>query len=120
MRFIAFGTLDLAAFSGCTGTAPNTGQRQLMLVANDEKQSWTDAGAVVLAAHGRDNVQVIDIGTDPLAPRNVVTLPLANTIAGRRPTLRSRPTRSSHSSPTRSTWSKRTACAARCRTTGCS
>lgn len=82
LRFFALGTLAFAVLSGCTGMTPTPGQRQLLLVANDEKQSWTDAGAVVLAAHGRDNVQVIDIGTDPLAPRNVVTLPLDNTIAG--------------------------------------
>ena len=31
---------------------------------------------------GRDTVSIIDIGTDPLAPRILVNLPLANTIAG--------------------------------------
>jgi DNA-binding beta-propeller fold protein YncE len=67
--------------SGCS-TPPVGGQRQLMLVANDEKQSWNDAGAVILGAPGRDTLQVIDIGTDPLAPRSLVTLPLDNTIAG--------------------------------------
>lgn len=71
-----------AALSGCAGTAPPTPQRQLMLVANDEKQSWNDAGAVLLGAPGRDSVQVLDIGTDPLAPRVVGTLALDNTIAG--------------------------------------
>ena len=72
----------LAALSGCGGMAPATGQRQLMLVANDEKQSWNEAGAVVLGAPGRDSVQVLDIGTEPLAPRAVATLALDNTIAG--------------------------------------
>jgi DNA-binding beta-propeller fold protein YncE len=77
-----FASFVLAALAGCGSMAPATAQRQLLLVANDEKQSWTDAGAVVLSAPGRDSVQVIDIGTDPLAPRNVGTLPLTNTIAG--------------------------------------
>ena len=74
--------LTAAALSGCTGMPPAASQRQLMLVGNDEKQSWNDAGAVQLGAPGRDSVQVIDIGTDPLAPRSVGTLALDNTIAG--------------------------------------
>lgn len=68
--------------AGCSGMPAPGASRQLMLVANDEKQSWTDAGAVVLALRGRDSVQVIDIGTDPLAPKVVGTLALDNTIAG--------------------------------------
>lgn len=53
-----------------------------MLVGNDEKQSWNDAGAAQLGAPGRDTVQVLDIGTDPLAPRVVGSLALDNTIVG--------------------------------------
>lgn len=82
---LPFGLLalvTLAAISGCGNMTPSTPKRQLMLVANDEKQSWTDAGAVVLGMAGRDSVQVIDIGTDPLAPRSLGSLPLTNTIAG--------------------------------------
>lgn len=68
--------------AGCGAMPTPGGQRQLMLVANDEKQSWTDAGAVVLAPRGRDTLQVLDIGTDPLVPKVVGTLALDNTIAG--------------------------------------
>jgi len=68
--------------AGCGGMPTPGAQRQLMLVANDEKQSWTDAGAVVLAPHGRDSLQILDIGSDPLAPKVVGTLALDNTIAG--------------------------------------
>lgn len=71
-----------AAIAGCAGTSTGSSQRQLMLVANDEKQSWSDAGVVQLGASGRDTVQVLDIGTDPLKPRAVATLSLDNTIAG--------------------------------------
>ena len=74
-----------AALAGCAGLPPSTAatpKRQLMLVANDEKQSWNDAGGVVLGPHGRDTVQVLDIGPDPLAPRLVGSLALDNTIAG--------------------------------------
>jgi len=78
--------LCAAALAGCANlSSPSTivtPKRQLMLVANDEKQSWNDAGAVVLGPHGRDTVQVLDIGTDPLAPRLVGSLALDNTIAG--------------------------------------
>lgn len=71
------------ALAGCAGTSTaSSSQRQLMLVANDEKQSWSDAGVVQLGAAGRDTVQILDIGTDPLKPRVVGTLPLDNTIAG--------------------------------------
>lgn len=72
----------LASLAACTSMTPTVPQRQLMLVANDEKQSWNDAGAVVLGPMGRDTVQVLDIGTDPLAPRVLSTLQLDNTIAG--------------------------------------
>ncbi|MBC7939510.1 MAG: YncE family protein [Chitinophagaceae bacterium] len=53
-----------------------------MVVANDEKQSWDAAGRPVIGQPGRDTVSIIDIGSDPLAPRILVNLPLANTIAG--------------------------------------
>ncbi|MDB5733041.1 MAG: hypothetical protein JWQ03_2936 [Variovorax sp.] len=72
----------LVALPGCVGVAPVAGQRQLMLVANDEKQSWDDAGRAQLGAPGRDSVQVLDIGSDPLAPRALGSLPIPNTIAG--------------------------------------
>ena len=66
---------------GCASVAP-AGKRELMIVANDEKQNWDSEGKVVLSAAGRDTVSIIDIGTNPLAPTILVNLPLANTIAG--------------------------------------
>ncbi len=83
LNFLALAAATaILTLSGCGGMTAATPQRQLLLVANDEKQSWTEAGAVVLGAPGRDSVQVLDIGTDPLAPRAVGTLALDNTIAG--------------------------------------
>lgn len=81
-RFTLLALALAAAIAGCAGTSTGSSQRQLMLVANDEKQSWSDAGVVQLGASGRDTVQVLDIGTDPLKPRAVATLSLDNTIAG--------------------------------------
>ena len=75
--------------AGCASSGPNApsapaaaGARQLMLVANDEKMTWDDAGKVVVGPLGRDTVSVVDIGTDPLNPRILANLPLPNTIAG--------------------------------------
>ena len=73
--------------AGCASTTAATtaaaaGTRQLMLVANDEKIHWDDAGKAVLAPAGHDTVSVVDIGTDPLKPRILVNLPLPNSIVG--------------------------------------
>ncbi len=68
--------------TGCAATAPPTGKRELMIVANDEKQSWDAAGKLLLAPAGKDTLSILDIGTDPLAPRIIANLLLPNTIAG--------------------------------------
>lgn len=72
----------LGTLAGCSNMTPGTPQRQLMLVANDEKQAWNDAGAVLLSPQGKDTVQIFDIGSDPLAPMVIGKLALDNTIAG--------------------------------------
>jgi DNA-binding beta-propeller fold protein YncE len=73
--------LSAIVLAGCA-SAPTTGKRELMLVANDQKILWDDAGKPVMMAPGKDNVLVVDIGTDPLAPRIVANLPLMNTVFG--------------------------------------
>lgn len=57
-------------------------KRELMIVGNDEKQGWDAAGRAVFGAPGRDSVMVLDIGSNPLEPKVLATLPLMNTIAG--------------------------------------
>ena len=81
-RFAGAALLALAALAGCAAPTAPAGKRSLMIVGNDEKIGWNDAGAVVMSAAGRDSVAVIDIGTDPMAPRTVVSLPLMNSIFG--------------------------------------
>jgi DNA-binding beta-propeller fold protein YncE len=81
-RLIAAALLALAALAGCAVAPAPAGKRALMIVGNDEKQGWNDAGGVVLSAPGRDTVSIVDIGSDPLAPKTLVSLPLMNTIAG--------------------------------------
>jgi len=82
MRKLAIPLLCLSVLAGCSTAPQVAGKRQLMIVGNDEKQGWDDAGKAVIGAPGRDTVSVIDIGTDPLAPKILVNLPLANTIVG--------------------------------------
>ncbi len=75
---VVFAAIVLA---GCA-TAPMAGKRELILVGNDQKVLWSDAGKPTLLAPGNDNVLVVDIGTDPLAPKIVANLPLMNTVFG--------------------------------------
>lgn len=72
----------------CTSMPPSppmttsSPSRQLMLIGDEEKWMWDDAGKVVNSAPGRDHVLIVDIGTDPLAPTIIGRLPLMNTISG--------------------------------------
>jgi DNA-binding beta-propeller fold protein YncE len=70
------------ALAGCTAMNPGPGKRELMIVGNDEKITWDAAGKPVLTPPGKDTVSIVDIGTDPLAPKIIVSLPLMNTIFG--------------------------------------
>ena len=54
-----------------------------MIVGIDEKVTWNDAGKLASCRRpASDTVSIVDIGTDPLAPRIVASLPLMNTIFG--------------------------------------
>ena len=72
----------LISLAGCTAMNPAPGKRELMVVGNDEKVGISDAGTYVFSPAGKDTVSIIDIGTDPLAPRILVNLPLTNSIFG--------------------------------------
>ena len=81
---LALAAAVLVAVSGCAhmGTASSPGKRELMVVGIDEKVFFDPNGNFVFNAPGKDGVSIIDIGTDPLAPRIVATLPLMNTVIG--------------------------------------
>jgi DNA-binding beta-propeller fold protein YncE len=81
IRTVAAG-VSLALLAGCAGMQPSGGKRELMIVGNDEKVSWDAAGKTLLLPPGKDSVLVVDIGTDPLAPRIIANLPLMNSIFG--------------------------------------
>jgi DNA-binding beta-propeller fold protein YncE len=54
---------------------------QLMIVGNDEKITFDEAGKAVNHEPGKDSVSIVDI-SKPDAPKIVATFPLANTIVG--------------------------------------
>jgi DNA-binding beta-propeller fold protein YncE len=74
--------IGACALGACADMASRPGKRELMIIANDEKQGWDDAGQVVIGPMGKDTVSIVDIGTDPLAPTIIANLTLPNTIAG--------------------------------------
>jgi DNA-binding beta-propeller fold protein YncE len=79
---LAAAMLSLVFVAGCAQMPSSPGKRELMIVGNDEKQTWDSDGKAAFARPGKDSVSIIDIGTDPLTPRIIVNLPLANTIVG--------------------------------------
>jgi DNA-binding beta-propeller fold protein YncE len=52
-----------------------------MIVGNDEKLLWDDAGKPVLSPAGKDSVLIVDLA-DPLNPKIVANLPLKNSVIG--------------------------------------
>jgi DNA-binding beta-propeller fold protein YncE len=79
---ISIAAAVVAALTACTGMSPSPGKRELMVVGNDEKVIWDESGKVVFRAPGKDTVSIVDIGTDPLAPKIIANLPLMNSIFG--------------------------------------
>jgi DNA-binding beta-propeller fold protein YncE len=69
------------AVSACAPMAQSPGKRELMVVGIEDKVSF-DQGKQSFGAPGKDSVMIVDIGTDPLSPRVVGSLPLMNTIFG--------------------------------------
>jgi DNA-binding beta-propeller fold protein YncE len=61
---------------------PLSAQAQLMLTGNDQKVNWDEAGKPVFTAPGNDTVSIVDIGTNPEAPKIIASLPLMNSIFG--------------------------------------
>jgi len=67
-RFAAAALVALATLAGCAAPSASPGKRALMIVGNDEKVSWNDAGALVLGPQGKDTVAVVDIPMPAAAP----------------------------------------------------
>ncbi len=60
---------------------PLSASGQLMIIGNDEKVTWDDAGKLVLMGPGKDTVSVVDI-SKPESPKILANLPLTNSIFG--------------------------------------
>jgi len=60
---------------------PLAARAQLLIVGNDEKTSWDEAGKPVYSAPGKDTVSIVDISKRE-APRIIASLPLTNTVVG--------------------------------------
>jgi hypothetical protein len=61
---------------------PRLASADLMIVGNDQKVTWDDAGKPVFSAPGQDSISIIDIGADPEIPKIVANLELMNSIFG--------------------------------------
>ena len=72
----------LISLAGCAAMNSAPGKRELIVVGNDEKVGISDAGVFVFGPAGKDTVSIVDIGTDPLAPKILVNLPLVNSVIG--------------------------------------
>jgi DNA-binding beta-propeller fold protein YncE len=72
-----------AAVAGAAGLVlPAVANAELMIVGNDQKVGWDDAGKVVAAAPGEDTISIVDIGSDPANPQIIANLELMNSIFG--------------------------------------
>jgi len=60
---------------------PSSANAELMIIGNDEKYTWDDAGSVVFSPPGKDTISIVDI-SDREAPKILVNLSLMNTIVG--------------------------------------
>jgi DNA-binding beta-propeller fold protein YncE len=60
---------------------PAAAQAELMIVGNDQKVTWDEAGKPVFSAPGGDTVSIVDI-SDPENPQIVVNLELMNSVFG--------------------------------------
>src|SRR5574337_309259 len=61
---------------------PAVATAQLMVVGNDEKVTFDDAGKIVFLPPGKDTISIVDIGANPEPPKIIANLPLINSIAG--------------------------------------
>jgi DNA-binding beta-propeller fold protein YncE len=78
MRHGLHGALAAIVALGFYAAAANA---QMMIVGNDEKITFDDAGKAIQHEPGHDTVSIVDV-SKPDAPRIVTTFPLANTIVG--------------------------------------
>lgn len=72
--------VSILLLSVALAAAPALAQR--MIVGNDEKVGWDEAGKLQNLPPGKDTVTIVDIGSMPESPHVVASLPLMNSIFG--------------------------------------
>ncbi len=77
-----FAAALVGALGGCMNAPVAPGKPEFMLIGIDDKVTWDASGKTVFRAPGKDLVSIVDIGTDPLAPKIVASLPLMNSVFG--------------------------------------
>lgn len=75
LPLIVFVVMMLLAF-------PYAAAAQLMIIGNDEKVTFDDAGKIVFLPPGKDTISIVDIGMNPESPKIIANLPLMNSIVG--------------------------------------
>ena len=70
-----------ALFAVTALLAPLGARADLLVVGNDEKLVWDDAGKPVNKAPGNDTITILDLAK-PAAPTTIATLTLENTVVG--------------------------------------
>jgi DNA-binding beta-propeller fold protein YncE len=70
------------AAAAALAVVPLLASAEVMIVGNDQKVSWDDAGQQVFSAPGEDSISIVDIGTDPASPKILANLDLMNSIFG--------------------------------------
>ena len=71
----------VAAAAVIVALASGAAPAQIMIVGNDEKPGWDEAGKPKLREPGHDTLSIIDM-SKPEALRMIATIPLANSIVG--------------------------------------
>jgi DNA-binding beta-propeller fold protein YncE len=74
--------VSLCAAAVAWTALPAIANAELMIVGNDQKVTWDDAGKLVTSAPGTDSISIVDIGTDPETPKIIANLPLMNSVFG--------------------------------------
>ncbi len=61
---------------------PSNAGAQLMIIGNDEKVTYGDAGQQIFSAPGKDTISSVDIGAHTESPKIIANIQLMNSIVG--------------------------------------
>jgi DNA-binding beta-propeller fold protein YncE len=76
-RWPGAAALVLALLQGAIGA-----HAQTMIVGNDEKAQWDEAGKLTILPSGKDTIAIYGLKSNPAAPRHIGSLQLENSVVG--------------------------------------